>query len=239
VGRSSEAGETRSQRMTRARVAASLVPAAPDGDRLVGDLIERASLLRTLAQAFGSPLDGRMVEVRHSLAQFSGRSDTNDRVARTGLSAGRAWQALSNDEIVAAYNALFLSPNGVPLREAAYVNGRLSGRAVQLADIEGLYRMYGFPFVETDAEPADHVSAELDFIGWLRMKEAYSRAHGFTAQARANEFGARVFVDQHLGCFVVALARRIRRSEQHAPYNALGSLLLAAIAREARTRGNH
>jgi TorA maturation chaperone TorD len=197
------------------------------------DLIDRAALLRTLACGFAAPLDGRAAEVRRALKQLAhDHRDSFDRVSCRMRSADRAWHTSSERDISRAYAAFFSS--AVPLREVAYGNAKLSGRVVDLADVAGFYRMFGFPVVESDAEPPDHLSIELDFVGWLLAKEAYARAHGLKAQARATAFAACIFLEQHLGRWVEALVRRVKKQGIGTPYYELAELLTAAVAIEAR-----
>lgn len=69
------------------------------------------------------------------------------------------------------------------------------------------------PVVATETvgteDPVDHVAVEADFLGYLRLKEAFAREGGDEEAAETTALGASRFIDAHLGTFAAELSRRL------------------------------
>lgn len=94
----------------------------------------------------------------------------------------------------------------------------------RLADVVSFYRSFGLSIAETAAERADHVSIECEFMHFLTYKESLAR-QGLQAGRVGLVFNAeRVFLEEHLGRFLPALALKVRRSDPDPLYRAVVEL---------------
>lgn len=201
------------------------------------ELVCRAALFGLLSRAFAYPTASCAAEVRELLADLAKKGE-NDRklIARRLRGAERAWRAARDQELTDDYQRLFAASGRIPLHETAYVADTAARRAVQLADIAGLYRAFGFDAPHDDPEITDHISAEAAFLSFLLMKEMQALRRGVKGQGRIAGDGVRVFLEYHLGRWINGLARQIGRRRAATPYHELGVLLLAVVAQECRRR---
>jgi len=102
--------------------------------------------------------------------------------------------SLARDATEGAYLST-LGPSGlVSPREVAHCGMRDPGQL--LADLRTRYDAFGFrPALE---DTIDHVAVEVDFVGYLRLKEAYARAQGDDVHATLSADAAAGFIDDHL-----------------------------------------
>lgn len=114
--------------------------------------------------------------------------------------------------VESAYHALFHLEGGVPLYESAYRSAHEFQWAETLADVNGFYRAFGLELV---GERPDHLSAELEFMYVLALKEVCAR---FEADGKASREhlqitweAERAFLRDHLAVWVPAFARALRR----------------------------
>lgn len=107
-----------------------------------------------------------------------------------------------------AYLAV-LGPGGsVPSREVAYRPMEDPGRI--LADLQAFYE--AFAFHPRSEVPPDHISTELGFAGYLKMKKAYARAQENPEGEAVTAQGLERFMEAHLAGFASALAARLSHS---------------------------
>ena len=200
-----------------------------------GELLRRADVFRLLACAFAAPTGGEANGVRESFAEISTSAGAGrDLLGRCMQAAAHAWRACSDATICQAYVHLFVPTGSVPLNETVYRDGRLTDRAIELADLRGFYHMFDFP-CRDGGELADHMSLELGFLGWLLTKEAYACQHGLNVQARTIAFAVGLFLERHLTCARVLETRIMERGADTA-YCAMARLLGVALALERRRR---
>jgi len=111
-----------------------------------------------------------------------------------------------------AYHALFHLEGGVPLCESAYRGAHEFQWAETLADVNGFYRAFGLELV---GERPDHLSAELEFMHVLALKEVYARSEAEGEASREHLQitweAERAFLRDHLAVWVPAFARALRR----------------------------
>ncbi len=158
------------------------------------------------------------------------------------------------EAIKAEFDGVFglLTPKGCPPFETEYCPQTFSVyRSHQLADIAGYYRAFNLETSEEYPSRADHVSTELEFLGWLVAREDYAiRTQGPDAEGDAQAH-AEVCRDAYAGFFeahvcwwVPAFAFAMRRKgealvepeelsvEPCTFYGAVGHALSAWIALE-------
>ena len=116
-------------------------------------------------------------------------------------------------------------------------------RTYELADVSGFYHAFGVE-VAPGTERADHISAELEFMHLLAVKEALARAEqGSDEHAEICHDAARAFLRDHLGRWASRLGERLEEAASDPLYAAAGRLLgrfvdfdavrLGAVARPA------
>jgi TorA maturation chaperone TorD len=124
-----------------------------------------------------------------------------------------------------AWSELFVR-GPVPPYETSYYPPNMSGHLVEIADIAGFYKAFGF---EVRNERPDHLLAELEFATVLSFKcrEAASAESWEAAEICSGAF--RSFLADHLGIWVPQFADRIAEVLPDNPYRyavaSLGSYL--------------
>ena len=99
-------------------------------------------------------------------------------------------------------------------------------RSDQLADVAGFYRAFAVAPGRDAPERPDHVALELEFLGWLAVKELHALRDGAPPEHLAVVRDAeRAFVADHLAWWVPAFAHALR-----AKAGAAGSPLHVALA---------
>ena len=204
------------------------------------DLLGRAALLRALAQSFAYPQAARHREVSASLRRVKqdGRRASDAALRRSVHEAQRAWSATPAQTLRATYARLFLGSGPCPARETAYGDGRrVSGRPVELSDINGFYAAFGVRPSSVQPDLPDHLCAELEFCSLLLVKLAYAKSRRAPRRAAVTERALRAFLQDHLGRWPAAFAEELRRAPDSAPYAELADAVARVVAREARAAG--
>jgi nitrate reductase assembly molybdenum cofactor insertion protein NarJ len=73
-----------------------------------------------------------------------------------------------------------------------------------LAELTALYR--AFAYQGPAGEPPDHVAAQVDFVSYLFLKQAYAMARGDFGQAEIAANAARRVIEEHLSLIAAPLA---------------------------------
>ena len=103
----------------------------------------------------------------------------------------------------------------------------------EMADIAGFYRAFGFNIGGKVRERPDHLSAELEFMHILALKEAYAAENGVAEHVEICVEAQRKFLQEHLGQWVGLFAESLKQSATDGPFVALarfGSTLVLADA---------
>jgi DMSO reductase family type II enzyme chaperone len=147
----------------------------------------------------------------------------------------RSLQGLSLEDLEAEYVRTFthLTPLECPPYETQYGHLQVFYQSQQLADIAGFYRAFGLDVSGRVKERLDHISVELEFMGFLAYKEAYARAHDGDAAGEICRQAQQSFLNHHLGRFGPLFARLLRRKAGDGYYGAPAELLERFLAAES------
>ena len=122
----------------------------------------------------------------------------------------------------------------VPLYETEYGGDELFLQPQELADLGGFYAAFGLVTAPDVRERADHVSCECEFLMFLARKAAVAGERSDATMAEETRKATRLFLRDHLGRFLPALAARLERADPGGFYGALAALACAFVARECR-----
>ncbi len=130
------------------------------------------------------------------------------------------------------YHSIFGPGGPAAPREASYRTTLQLGYL--LAELEAYYGAFAY---EPDShEPIDHVAAEIDFVAFLRLKEALARANGRLDEADIVRSAVEAFLAEHLS----AIAEPLCKSLQHSGFAYLeqaSQLLLQRVGPPRATAG--
>lgn len=87
----------------------------------------------------------------------------------------------------------------------------------EMADIAGFYRAFGFNIGGKVRERPDHISAELEFMHVLALKEAYAAEKEVVEHIEICIDAQRKFLQEHLGKWVGLFAELLARSAEEGP----------------------
>ena len=107
----------------------------------------------------------------------------------------------------------------------------------EMADISGFYRAFGFNIGGKVRERPDHISAELEFMHVLTLKEAYAFENGVAEHVEICGDAQRKFLQEHLGKWIGLLAESLKRSASDGPYVALARFAAAFVLADAERLG--
>ncbi len=122
----------------------------------------------------------------------------------------------------------------VPLYETEYGADELFLQPQELADLGGFYGAFGLVTAPGVRERPDHVSCECEFLMFLARKAAVACERSDATMEKETHKATRLFLRDHLGCFLPALAARLERADPGGFYGALAALACAFIVRECR-----
>lgn len=193
---------------------------AIDSDEVAmrGDLT-RAASYRFLALLLSTPSDATRAELG-SLAGEVERTLAED-APKLGEVCGPSLQGL--------YHRLLGASGQVPDVECAYDDNTAGGRGPLIADVAGFYRAFAYP--QSGPNTADHVAVELDFLGWLSMKQAYARHSGASEQLDVTSAARAKFIRDHLGRWVIPFLERLAQAGEGTHYEAVAVLATGTLRR--------
>ena len=175
-------------------------------------LLREAAEWRLLGLLFECPGQNWYVQVR-ALAQ-----EAADPLLRSA--AETALDEASEGD----YHSIFGPGGPAPAREVSYHETIQLGYLI--SELTAYYAAFAYQPVTQEA--LDHVSVEVGFIGYLRLKEAYAVASGELEAAKEARDAASRFTNDHLSCFAQPLANSLAESGV-AYLAAAGSALLARV----------
>lgn len=216
----------------------------------LGDLaranLDRARVYRALARLFCEPdaewlgaLRARdLPELRQALARLGVDAALEAPAAEVATSL----DAAQVDRLRGVYQQTFDASGGLrcPPNETAHTADsphRTVTRTYDLADVAGFYRAFGME-VAPGSERPDHITAELEFMQLLAVKEALA-AEMERGEARGAicRDAARAFLRDHLGKWVPRFARQLEEAAADPLYAAAGRLLDGFVAFDADRLG--
>ena len=122
------------------------------------------------------------------------------------------------------YHSIFGPGGPASAREVSYHDLLQFGGL--MSELASYYEAFGYQ--PPAREPADHVSIEAGFVGYLRLKEAYALASGDTEHVEVTAEAATHFIEDHLSFVAERLAGTLR--ESGIPYLAMmGEALLQRV----------
>ena len=161
------------------------------------DLLREATDWRLLARLLSCP-DSVWREELPTLAEATVDAQLREAVA-----------CAQNEASPELYHTIFGPGGPVAPREVSYQQTMLSGRF--LAELLDYYAAFGYGL--PTEEPPDHVATETDFVGYLRLKEAFASSRLDTEHAELTALAAREFLANHLSMMVEPLALLLERSD--------------------------
>jgi nitrate reductase assembly molybdenum cofactor insertion protein NarJ len=162
-------------------------------------LIEDSAKWRLISMLFECPSDAWRIKLA-SLA--SSISDARLKVA------AEAAEAEASEGL---YYSIFGPGGPASPREVSYHRSvELGGLMSELA---GYYEAFGYS--PASRETSDHVAVEVDFVGFLRLKEAYAQACQDPDHAEITADAARHFIKDHLFPMAEPLVRLLENSGVH------------------------
>lgn len=184
------------------------------------EVLREAAFWRALGRLFECPDDHWRADIQ-SLTR-----ELNVPELRTAAAA------IADSATPGQYFSVFGPGGPAPPREASYHESLELGSL--MSDLARYY--HAFAYAPGNTEPLDHVAVELNFVSYLKLKEAYAYAQGHDERAEIASRAAAQFVNEHLTRIATPLAALLAGS--HLRYLAHASALLAARvgARPATTR---
>lgn len=169
----------------------------------------RGSTYAVLARAFEYPEEENVEYLR--LCAGDQEVPRNGEVARRLGALLEEVSSRTVEELQQQHVALFRPKGGPPPYEVQYRKFKDEfARAQELADIMGFYRAFG---VEPRNERPDHLTAELEFMHYLVVKEKYARHQQDEENAEICCDAREKFFSDHLGAWVENFAKEARAQE--------------------------
>ena len=168
----------------------------PRVDPQIAAGLRQASEWRLLAALFSRPT----ADWRSEIA--AARDECADAELRDACTAAL------DEAAEGAYYSIFGPGGPAAPREASYKSTLQLGYL--LAELEAYYG--AFAYQPDPLEPIDHVATEVDFIAFLRLKEALARAHGQVDAADVALSGAETFLADHLSAIAEPLCKSLQSS---------------------------
>lgn len=142
--------------------------------------------------------------------------------------------AVSREELERQYGEAFghsLSRDCPPC-ETEFDSMHIFQQTHSLADIAGYYRAFGLEITEKQGERLDHISAELEFMGFLAYKEHYARENHGEEKTLICEDAQRNFMKEHLGRWTPLFLKLLRGKAPRGFYRGIAAVTAEFVAME-------
>ncbi len=126
--------------------------------------------------------------------------------------------------------------HGCPPYETEYGRRHLFGQSQELGDISGFYQAFGVR-PRRGGERPDHLACELEFLALLAIKEASALAVADGDRVERSRDAMALFIAEHPGRWVPALAARIAGRLPDSGYAAAAAIAAAVIGDHGRELG--
>lgn len=199
----------------------------------------RATFYSALALAFRPPTEETITRLASDegaaaladaaiVLDANGASDLASAVRNLPLNKATLSQLSSSFRHLFGHTAA----GAVPPYETEYGTEAIFQQPQQLGDLMGFYRAFGLDLNTAEHERPDHVSCECEFLSFLAVKEAYALEQRDVSMLEETRKAARLFLRDHLGRFVPALAKRLVREDEVGFYGTLGELCYRFVTQE-------
>jgi len=198
--------------------------------------LARSDAYRELAAVFRDP-DDPGADPRPDVGCLRSAS----RALGTGVEAA-AWRAVrriaARDARAREHRAVFghTVAHGCPPYETEYGQRHLFGQSQELADIRGFYEAFGVRPRQGGERP-DHLACELEFLSLLAIKEASALAMRDAERVDVSRAAIALFIQEHPGRWVAALAARLDHRAPGSGYAAAAGIAATTLAQHGRELG--
>jgi DMSO reductase family type II enzyme chaperone len=117
--------------------------------------------------------------------------------------------------------------------ELDYLKGPLFMKTEELADIAGFYRAFGLEVSDNNRVRVDHISAELEFMYFLALKEAHALKDGKAEEREICREAQRKFLTDHLCRWTEAFHNQVKRNGTSPFYDKLTLILNRFVTRDS------
>lgn len=117
-----------------------------------------------------------------------------------------------------------------PPYEIEYGPEHFLGKSRRLGDVAAFYRAFGVDVSADAREREDHAAMEAEFLSFLCLKRALAADRGEEERAAVCRDAERLFLEEHIGRFLPAFARRVEEREPGAALCAAARLAAATAA---------
>lgn len=204
----------------------------------------RQGVYRILAGSFLPPTAERLTNVREGSRLLDVLGTTAFAFHPPWVAWRRELEALdpADEPLAAEYVRLFSAGVGgaaCPPVESFYLADARTGEVgTLLADLRRTYDRFRLAPSGAVPDTIDHVSIELEVMASLCAREAAARDQGDRRHTAIFVEEERSFLHDHLGRWMSLLADRLRRSDPHPLYGALGELVAAYVHHDAELVGH-
>ncbi len=208
--------------------------------------LDRARVYRGLAHIFQVPDDGLLEDLRlHELPELRAalrRLGVDPKLQEAAQELVASLSAGRSESLERSYHETFDASGGLlcPPNEASHVAdspSRELTRTYDLADVAGFYRAFGVEMVPGSERP-DHITAELEFMHLLALKQAIAEeAEDGDENAAICRDAARAFLRDHLGRWTDRFAARLEETGADPAYVAAGRVLDRFVALDTARLG--
>jgi DMSO reductase family type II enzyme chaperone len=201
----------------------------------VKELLARSVIYRLLSLGFLYPTSDLVATLRDE----AGKTDKD--AGMYGRWATRLTKVFEDEVdqisisgLESAYARLFEASVQTPCPpyESQYGSINTFGMSRQLADVAGFYQAFGLKLSNTNKEMPDHISAEMEFMHILTLKEAHATMEGWTDKISVTRDAQKKFLLDHLGRWVSAICMSMQKSAAAEFYRELAKITNSHIKNE-------
>jgi DMSO reductase family type II enzyme chaperone len=218
------------------------VPQTSEVTEAIALCLDRARVYRALAQLFRMPDPDSMQEARErnlpELCEALGRLTDGSDLVGEAHALRDAFAAADVERLRAGHHTAFDESSSV--RCAPTEMDQLGGvpqleltRTFEMADVAGFYNAFGVE-VDSSGERSDHITAELEFMNLLAVKECIAlQEEGRGEHAEVCRDASRSFLRDHLGRWAPRLGECLAEAPGDPVYSTAGRLLGGFVAFDA------
>lgn len=201
----------------------------------VKELLARSVIYRLLSLGFLYPTRDLVATLRDEAGKADKEVDVYGRwVTRLTKVFEEGVDQISISGLESDYARLFEASVQTPCPpyESNYGSINTFGMTRQLADVAGFYRAFGLKLSDTNKEMPDHISAEMEFMHILTLKEAHATMEGWKDKVSITRDAQKKFLQDHLGRWASAICTAMQKSAGAEFYRELADITNSHIERE-------